>query len=52
MMKASEQNHRLVSLRREIGKGLRDVKKGNVAELDMEEIIAEAKTLRAKQKHS
>lgn len=40
----------LTALRREIDVGLKDIEEGRVKELEMEEIIAEAKALHAKQK--
>lgn len=46
----SDQDRKLASLRHEIDRGLQDIEKGNVAELDVEEVIAEAKALHAKQK--
>lgn len=42
----------LANLRREINKGLQDIKKGNIKELDMEGIILESKTLHAKKKRN
>lgn len=40
----------LADLRREIDKGLQDIKKGSVVELSMEEVITEAKATHAKKK--
>ncbi len=40
----------LIELRHEVDIGLRDIKDGKVEELNIEKIVAEAKTLHAQQK--